>query len=150
MKHCSTSASQIGGSFVFQTAMDTKRGKIIGVTGAHNHRHSPTCRHTGDIDPVVINSVLRFDAIHHASKNGRFASAALLAASFIPCPAPGNVILSSLLRIEHQKVVGVSQHIEARSLGKIIRVLRTTMQSHEQRNRRTVRITTRNIQFVRS
>src|SRR5258708_28923328 len=121
-----------------------------GRRGGSPNKYSParTRRYTGDKYTICVDGILRCDVINHSSEKGGFAAVAHLVLTDKPVPTPGEVISAGLLWIEHQEVVFIVQDIEARTRGKVIKVLRTAVQSHEQRDIGTGRIIAWNIKLI--
>src|ERR1700694_584493 len=97
-----------------------------------------------------VYTVGRSNGIDHACEKSRFAAIALLVSGDEPVPATVQIPGAALLWIEHQEGVIIGKRIEMCSRSEGIRILRTSMECHEQWSGCAIGIITRDIELIRA
>ena len=119
----------------------------IGINGTHDGCHGPTRRQSRDINLLHVDMMAGSNLARHASDDRRFAAITLLIIGIEPVPALGTVSPLRLLRIKHQALILFGSVIHLRAARKIVGVLGTAVQHHNQRQRLAMK-TGRNIKLV--
>ena len=133
--HHAERALHIGRRASRQPRMHAHSGKQVGVGVAQNRRHRAARRQAGHVNTLRVDVVALHHVTRHAGQQRRLAPASLLVVVFEPVPAARRIGVLRLRRIQHVKPAFQGGFVHARAGGKVVRVLRATVQHHHQRQR---------------
>ena len=125
----------VGGRSDRQAGVNPRGGEHLRVGGGGDGGHCPARRQPGDVDAPGVDAVLRNHRLRQAGQQRRLAAAAPLMVGLEPVPAALRVRTVRLRRVQHEQALRRSAFVHAGTSGKVIRVLRATMQHHHQRQR---------------
>ncbi len=116
-----------------KTRMHTGCSVELRICVNHNGRHGAARRHASDVDARRIDVVGRDDFTRDACDQRRLAALAMLIVGLEPVPALRRIGLPRLHRISNEASMPLGKRIHLRAPREIIRVLRATVQHHDQR-----------------
>ncbi|MDT4833518.1 hypothetical protein FQZ97_671300 [compost metagenome] len=118
--------------------MDTRRREQSGIALDQHCRHRAAGGEAGHVDAPGVDAVAGDDLARHAGDQRGLAPLGLLVTRPEPVPALRCVGVGGLDRVQHDKAQPVGELVHARAGGKVVGILRASMQHHDQRHRLAV------------